>query len=410
MGESTCATANVAAASVKVKICNEHTVCEMVLMDDVIDDLMRTARRCERASKRFDDPAFKELIDRLKAAIDSVGSAASGSCVGYHSRVYTLGLRPKRPGEHFDMEWGPPDDTSYYTNRTRGEWVEFTNDAVRAETLSRAGANAGDLENLAGLAVVVEEVFDECKSDLLPTLDAVLRSQDDAQLREVRDTIAAMESRITQSEIVLSMMPKGEIMTRDTRAIQGGIQSPPHVAFEGWLIEQRSTSLQAKALADQARYAAKYLQKAMKMKGKTVAKTDGPIFIGHGRAHVWKDLREFLSSRLGLQHEEFNREPPAGRSNKERILELLDMCPFAFIVMTAEDEHNDGTVHPRANVIHEAGLFQGRYGFERAIILLEEGCEEFSNAHGIGQIRFPKGNIEAKCEEIRRVLEREGLL
>jgi predicted nucleotide-binding protein len=38
------------------------------------------------------------------------------------------------------------------------------------------------------------------------------------------------------------------------------------------------------------------------------------------------------------------------------------------------------------NVIHEAGLFQGRLGFERAIILLEDGCEEFSNIQGYGQI------------------------
>jgi predicted nucleotide-binding protein len=59
------------------------------------------------------------------------------------------------------------------------------------------------------------------------------------------------------------------------------------------------------------------------------------------------------------------------------------------------------------NVVHEAGLFQGRLGFSRAIILLEDGCKEFSNINGLGQIRFPKGNIKATFEEIRQVLERE---
>ena len=58
--------------------------------------------------------------------------------------------------------------------------------------------------------------------------------------------------------------------------------------------------------------------------------------------------------------------------------------------MTAEDEQPDGTLRARENVIHEAGLFQGRLGFEKAIILLEEGCEEFSNIEGLGQIRFPE--------------------
>ena len=74
------------------------------------------------------------------------------------------------------------------------------------------------------------------------------------------------------------------------------------------------------------------------------------------------------------------------------------------------DEQSDGKARARENVVHEVGLFQGRLGFERALILLEDGCEEFSNIIGLGQIRYPKGNIAAKYEEIRMVLEREGFL
>lgn len=75
-----------------------------------------------------------------------------------------------------------------------------------------------------------------------------------------------------------------------------------------------------------------------------------------------------------------------------------------------KDEQVDGKLHARMNVIHEVGLFQGRLGFTKAIVLLEESCEEFSNIQGLGQIRFPKNNIAAAFEEIRLVLEREGLL
>jgi predicted nucleotide-binding protein len=78
--------------------------------------------------------------------------------------------------------------------------------------------------------------------------------------------------------------------------------------------------------------------------------------------------------------------------------------------MTAEDEQVDGNKRARMNVIHEAGLFQGRLGFTRAIVLLEDGCEEFSNIQGLGQIRYPRGNIKAAFEEIRQVLEREGII
>ena len=60
-------------------------------------------------------------------------------------------------------------------------------------------------------------------------------------------------------------------------------------------------------------------------------------------------------------------------------------------------------------MVHEVGLFQGRLGPRKAIILLEEECSEFTNIVGLSQIRFPKGNIGAVFEDVRRVLEREGI-
>ena len=100
----------------------------------------------------------------------------------------------------------------------------------------------------------------------------------------------------------------------------------------------------------------------------------------------------------------------AGITNIARLSEMLDAAAIAFLVMTAEDEMADGETQARMNVVHEAGLFQGRIGFTRAIVLLEEGCKSFSNIDGLGQVRFPKEDISAKFEEIRRVLEREGLI
>lgn len=134
------------------------------------------------------------------------------------------------------------------------------------------------------------------------------------------------------------------------------------------------------------------------------------IFIGHGRSPVWRDLRDFLKERLHLPVDEINRVPIAGATTVERLHEMLESARFAFLVMTAEDEDSEGKVRARQNVVHEVGLFQGRLGFKRAIVLLEQGCEEFSNITGLSQIRFPKDNIAAKFEDIRRVLEREGLI
>ncbi|HGN1198978.1 TPA: TIR domain-containing protein [Proteus mirabilis] len=132
--------------------------------------------------------------------------------------------------------------------------------------------------------------------------------------------------------------------------------------------------------------------------------------MGHGRSHLWRELKDFIKDKLHLPYDEFNRVPIAGTTNIARLAQMLDHASFAFLIMTAEDELQDGNMQARMNVIHEVGLFQGRLGFEKAIILLEEGCQEFSNINGLGQIRFPKGNISAIFENIREVLEREELI
>jgi hypothetical protein len=138
--------------------------------------------------------------------------------------------------------------------------------------------------------------------------------------------------------------------------------------------------------------------------------TASRIFIGHGRSPLWRELKDFISERLCLGWEEFNSTSAVGFTTSERLHEMLDQAVFAFLIMTAEDEHLDATVHARANVIHEVGLFQGRLGLRRAIVLLEEGCSEFSNITGLVQIRFPPGRISAVFEEVRSVLEREGII
>ena len=134
------------------------------------------------------------------------------------------------------------------------------------------------------------------------------------------------------------------------------------------------------------------------------------IFIGHGGSPVWRELKDFIVDTLNLSHEEFNRIPPAGKTTTDRLKEMLEVCCMAFLIMTGEDEQADGKLRARSNVIHEVGLFQGKLGFERAIILLEEGCEDFSNIHGVTHIRFQKGNIHETFGEILRVLKRERIV
>jgi predicted nucleotide-binding protein len=99
--------------------------------------------------------------------------------------------------------------------------------------------------------------------------------------------------------------------------------------------------------------------------------------------------------------------PRAGLSVKEVLQKMLSESSFATLVLTGEDIHSDGETHARENIVHELGLFQGKLGFARAVVLLEEGVKEFSNIYGINQIRFSKGNIRETFGDILATIRRE---
>lgn len=324
-------------------------------MDNFIDELVRAARSCERAAKAFEEEPVDSMNKQLVEACQDVGQAWSGSYIGYQATIYIEGLRPRRPGEHFDSEWG---GVGAFCSRTTGRWREYSYDEVQGEILRRAGIS--DLTLLNKATKDAGDIFEAAREEILPTLDAILSMRDDAALRTLRDKIAVLKDHFSREDFAELCMPKGQFMTRDSLALSGGIRAPYHIQFQAWVMERYSWGQQAGTLAKFTKQAVKYLQQKMQLKGETVAKTDGTIFIGHGGSAIWKELKDFLQDRLGLQWEEFNREPTAGKSTKERLEAMLDKACFAFLVMTSEDELADGTKQARANVIHEVGLFQGR--------------------------------------------------
>jgi predicted nucleotide-binding protein len=86
---------------------------------------------------------------------------------------------------------------------------------------------------------------------------------------------------------------------------------------------------------------------------------------------------------------------------------LLGQASLAVLVMTGEDESPDGTLRARQNVIHEIGLFQGRLGFTRAIALVEEGVETFSNLQGVNHVKFACGHIDGTVGHVLATIRRE---
>ncbi|NEY28808.1 nucleotide-binding protein [Escherichia coli] len=215
--------------------------------------------------------------------------------------------------------------------------------------------------------------------------------------------------KILSEKQILSMFLPQKSSSADQRALQEGLRIPPHITL-------RIRAMEIIGIYSSCNELCKHIEKihnhisnfeAKIMKEEILGVN---IFIGHGRSGAWRELKDFIKEKLRQPHDEFNRVPVAGIANITRLNQMLEQACFAFIVMTAEDETNEGKHQARMNVIHEVGLFQGKLGFERAIVVLEEGCEEFSNIHGLGQIRFPKGNIGATFQQIREVLEREGVI
>jgi hypothetical protein len=133
------------------------------------------------------------------------------------------------------------------------------------------------------------------------------------------------------------------------------------------------------------------------------------VFIGHGKRKDWEQVRNHLI-KLGLEVDEFNGYPTAGITTVDRLTHMLDKACFAILVMTAEDKQADGHVNARQNVVHEIGLFQGKLGFEKSIIVMEKGVGRFSNIDGLTYIPYAKGNIAQVFPEIERALLRERVI
>ena len=131
------------------------------------------------------------------------------------------------------------------------------------------------------------------------------------------------------------------------------------------------------------------------------------VFIGHGRSSAWRDLKDHLHDKHDIRVEAYETGARAGHTIRDVLEEMIKKTSFAILVMTGEDEQSDSQLRARQNVIHEAGLFQGRFGFSRAILLLEEGVEEFSNVQGVQYIRFSKNNIKETFGEVLATLRRE---
>jgi predicted nucleotide-binding protein len=348
------------------------------------------------------DDAFYGTLKAFDKAVGAMSEAWSGSNIGYQANVYYKDFMAPLPGDHFSKEWGLS-----LSNQSETGWREYPREQIIGKIRALAsGVNLGDA---LAAAERVRGALKLAKSEAESILSSYLAFTDDGYIENLNRDIHKL-SAPSADLIAREMLPRGPEASRDAVAAGQGLQLAEHQKTAAKVSEVRRAFAAYSEMIFLLDRAANHIDRrsvAPTMAGRQIGES---VFIGHGRSPLWRELKDFVSDRLKLPWDEFNRVPVAGVATTVRLSQMLDRAAFALLIMTAEDETADGKLQARQNVIHEVGLFQGRLGFERAIIMLEEGCEDFSNVDGLSQIRFPKGNISAKFEEVRQVLEREGLL
>lgn len=344
-------------------------------------------------------------LQKITDVASEIGKSWSGSWLGYQSRVYYKYFSSPPAGARFDKTYGLRDTI---LSETRGDWLEFKFEDVTNHIYTLSG-DIG-LDNYKEASDQTVDIFDNLKSEALSIIHANTDRlfANDKFISSLLEKIEKI-SIYTESDFVEASCPRGQFRCSDQVALSQGFMTPPHIA-----IEAKIAALQEpyKACRDLIKETLKLYSHINNLEvNQVISERIGTnIFIGHGRSLMWRELKDFVQDKLHLPYDEFNRVAIAGVTNIARLSQMLDNACIAFIIMTAEDEMADGNKQARMNVIHEVGLFQGRLGFDRAIVLLEEGCEEFTNINGLGQLRFPKGKISAVFHDVREILVRENII
>lgn len=348
--------------------------------------------------------AFKSSIGSLVSVTSEIDKSWCHSWLGYHSCVYYEGFQSPPAGAIFSSEWGF--EELYAIPGTTGDWTIYKYDDVIQYIFKKASN-----PNTTMIDKVSSEVklkFEEFQENIISCISIYLSKNEDDFVNQKLDIIKKLIC-FSRDQIIQTLMPKGQLMSRDARAVTAGIQCPPHLAIQAYAIAAAGPFKHILELLGIIKLLSSHILRSESVSQTRIVKGNR-VFIGHGKSRQWKDLKDFIQDRLQLPWDEFNRIPIAGITNIARLSEMLNTATVAFLVLTAENEKADGTLNPRMNVVHEAGLFQGKLGFEKAIILLEDGCEEFSNINGLGQIRYPANKIDSSFEQVRQILEREGLI
>ena len=191
----------------------------------ISEELLRIANQLAK----YEDYDSSKL-DALEKAAKTIGKAWSGSSLGYHSRVYYADFQPPSPRAIFNAEWGFAFQDTFgvgpLATDTRGDWREYDFDEVIQIIHKKAGNSSTDW--WVADYQETKEAFERTQQSALSLVHANYALESDNFLHGLVDNIESFKIALKSSSIE-ALMPQGQMITSDHRALAEGHKKPPHI-------------------------------------------------------------------------------------------------------------------------------------------------------------------------------------
>ncbi len=200
--------------------------------DAILGQLDSLIGQLEQTQGKLGDDITASLHrgEQLRDAVREVGASSSGSWVGWHSRMYYGAFEEPSVVESWDSEWGGLHGFS-------DQWRDRNLAEVQDECERRTGVT------LAELSQAADQIRGECEPLQREALTVLSPICDLAGLDKEAEMLAQIEKIkwiVSPGNFVDAIRPR-QMMSRDSQAINQGMQAPLHINVEAAVVSNTST-------------------------------------------------------------------------------------------------------------------------------------------------------------------------
>jgi len=191
----------------------------------ITDAVLDVIWKCETASKVYEEDYIVQNHEILDGNLEAIGRSFSGSWIGYHANVYYEGFKPPESGDHFSSEWGL---MAHWGYGSTGAWREYTFEQVKHAIFQNLDPRYEF--RLSTISRQAQRAFEESHNTLTTLIEVILEGSKTATLQRIRNELSKIKGFFSDDEIVQGMRPRGQLISKDSKAAFQGILTPPHVA------------------------------------------------------------------------------------------------------------------------------------------------------------------------------------